>query len=191
MNQPNYAAAASGQRFLMLDRDGVVTAENGYLSDPDGVDLLPGVTASLARARELGLGAVIVTNQSGIGRGYFDEEQLRAVHDHMRALLRADGVDVDAVYFCPHAPDAGCRCRKPATAMVQQAAAEHGFRPEDGFVVGDRRSDIQLGQAVGATTFLTTQGYGRRFVDDPETQPDYIVDGLPEVISIVEQLLAQ
>lgn len=174
--------------FVILDRDGVVIVDKHYLSDPMDVELLPGVTRSLACIRELGMGAVIVTNQSGIGRGFFDEEQLRAVHARLLELLQADGVNVDGIYYCPHAPDDGCVCRKPETGLVLQAAEVHGFLPAACYVVGDRRSDIDLGRAVGATTFLTTQGYGHQFVDDPETRPDFVVSGLPEAVAIIESL---
>lgn len=178
------------RRFVMLDRDGVLMAEKGYLSDPDGVELLPGVVSGLTRLRELGMGTVVVTNQSGIGRGYFGESELRAVNARLRQLLLEHDVDVADIYFCPHAPDAACQCRKPATGLVQQAVRDHGFDPEQGFVVGDRRSDIQLGQAIGATTFLTTQGYGQKYVNDPETQPDFVVESLDEAAVIIERMTA-
>lgn len=180
----------AARRFVMLDRDGVLIAEQGYLSDPDGVELLPGVVSGLTRLRDLGMGTVVVTNQSGIGRGYFGDTELQAVNARLRQLLRAHDVDVAGIYFCPHAPDDGCECRKPATGLVQQAVSDYGFQPEQGFVVGDRRSDIQLGQAIGATTFLVTQGYGQDFVNDPETQPDFIVDTLEEAAVIIEKMTA-
>lgn len=179
---------AASKRFMILDRDGVLNVEKGYLSDPDQLELMTGVPDALKRLEELGIGRIVVTNQSGIARGYFDEAALQTIHERLRQLLEAEGASVDAIYFCPHASDDDCACRKPMPQSVETAVARFGFDPTASFVIGDRRSDIELGERVGATTFLTMQGYGSEAVKDPLVNPDYLVDGLPEAVRIIERL---
>ncbi|MDA1014392.1 MAG: HAD family hydrolase [Planctomycetota bacterium] len=175
------------KRFIILDRDGVLNVEKGYLCDPEEVELMPGVATALKRLEELGVGRIVVTNQSGIARGYLDKNGLRAVHDRLLELLREDGASLDAIYFCPHGPDDGCDCRKPETGSVETASIRFGFDPQQAFVIGDRGSDIELGHRVGATTFLTTQGHGRQTLkEDPQVKPSYVVDGLPDAVRIIE-----
>jgi histidinol-phosphate phosphatase family protein len=94
---------------------------------------------------------VVVTNQSGIGRGYYDLDALAAVHRRFEQLLQDAGVSLSGIYFCPHAPDHGCACRKPKTGLAEQAAADLGLKLGDSVVVGDKASDIHLGRAVGAS----------------------------------------
>ena len=96
------------QRFVVLDRDGTIIEEREYLSDPEQVRLIPGVGAALREFQQLGLGLVVITNQSGIGRGFFDHAQLERVHDRLSELLDAEGVHLDGLYICPHKPDDNC-----------------------------------------------------------------------------------
>ena len=177
------------RRFVMLDRDGTINVERNYLSHPDDLELLPGVVAGLAHLRDLGLGLVVVTNQSGVGRGYFDLERLEAIHQWLRALLRKAGVALDGIYFCPHLPDGGCGCRKPAPGLVRQAEADLGFDARQGFVIGDNGSDIALGRAIGAWTILVTTGYGQEALADPRVKPDFSASSLAEAASVIESCL--
>ena len=101
------------QRFVVLDRDGTINVERHYLSHPDQVELIANAALGLAALNTLGLGLIVVTNQSGVGRGMFDVARLDAIHARLRDLLAAEGVRLDGIYYCPHLPDAGCRCRKP------------------------------------------------------------------------------
>lgn len=176
------------RRFVLLDRDGTVIVDRPYLADPDGVQLLPGAAEGLRRIAGLGLGLVIVSNQSGVGRGYFGIDAVDRVNARMAELLAAEGVRLDGVYVCPHAPDAGCRCRKPRPGLVQQAARELGFEPARGFVVGDQPSDVALGRAVGATTFLVGRGEAPQTAgDDPG--PDHMARDLNRVADVLLTLL--
>jgi histidinol-phosphate phosphatase family protein len=178
------------RRFVVLDRDGTIIMERHYLSDPEDVELVPGGARGLRHLAELGLGLVVITNQSGIGRGYFDETCLGRVHQRMAALLEARGVRLDGIYFCPHAPEDDCQCRKPRRGLLELAAKEHGFEPRACFVVGDKACDIELGQQVGATTFLVSTGYGVRVAEDGKANPDYTVEGLAEAAQVIRGLLA-
>ena len=175
---------------MALDRDGTVIAERHYLSDPEQVELLEGAADGLRRLRALGLGLVLVTNQSAVGRGYFDLARLEEIHRRLRELLDAEGVALDGIYYCPHTPDAGCACRKPRPEMLRAAARELGFDPAQAFVVGDKECDVELGRGVGATTLLVRTGYGARLADEGKASADYVVDDLTEAARVVERLLA-
>jgi D-glycero-D-manno-heptose 1,7-bisphosphate phosphatase len=178
-----------GKRFVLLDRDGTVVVDRGYLSDPDELELIRGAGPALARLREQGLGLVIVSNQSGIGRGFLDEADLERIHARLAELLAKDGTALDGIYWCPHLPTDRCACRKPETALVARAAAEHGFDPAESFVVGDKACDIELGRRVGATTILVRTGYGEEASADPSVDADHIVADLPEAADLIGQLV--
>lgn len=178
------------RRFVLLDRDGTVIEERHYLSDPDEVALIPGAAAGLRALREQGLGLVLVTNQSGIGRGYFDRARLAEIHERLIALLAAEDLAFDGIYFCPHTPDDGCACRKPRTGLIEQAAREHGFEPAESFVVGDLPSDVALGRAIGATTLLVRTGHGARTEAEGESSADRVVDDLLAAAHEIRQRVA-
>jgi phosphoheptose isomerase len=163
---------------VVLDRDGTLNVEVHYLSQPDQVELLPGVADGLRALRSAGCRLVVVTNQSAIGRGFFDEARLAAIHDRLRALLAAQGIVLDGIYHCPHRPDEGCACRKPGPLLVERAAADLGFDPAEAFVVGDKPSDIDLGRGVGATTLLVRTGYGAAHEAAGDAVADFVVDDL-------------
>ena len=170
----------SSRRCVVLDRDGTIIVEKNYLSAPDQVELLPGAAEGLKQMSAMGLGLVVVSNQSGIGRGYFTESRLQEVHQRMSDLLASHDVYLDAIYHCPHTPENGCACRKPRTGLLDRAANDCRFDPATCFVVGDKESDIKLGQGVGATTILVTTGYGKETAVTSKSVPDFTVDGLQE-----------
>lgn len=174
-----------GRRFAMLDRDGTLIQERHYLSDPEDVELLPGVVDGLLSLRGMGLGLVVLTNQSGVGRGYFDVARLELVHARMNELLAHGGVALDGIYYCPHRPEDACSCRKPKAGLVNLASSELGFRPSDGFMIGDKAIDVQLGKAVGATTFLVLTGYGKQEQEEAAGYADHVVADLARVADIV------
>jgi D-glycero-D-manno-heptose 1,7-bisphosphate phosphatase len=178
------------RRFAVLDRDGTIIVERHYLSDPAQVELIPGVADGLRRLRQSGLGLIVITNQSGIGRGFFDWTCLERIHGRLHEVLRAERVAVDGLYVCPHTPQAGCPCRKPKPALLQQAAQAHGFEPRGSFVIGDKACDIELGRAVGAVTFLVRTGYGGQVSREKRVHPDYIVDDVAAAALIIRRLLA-
>lgn len=177
------------RRFVALDRDGTLIVERHYLSDPSEVELLPGAARGLCLLRALGLGLVVVTNQSAVGRGLIDLAQLARIHRRMRDLLQDAGADVDAIYYCPHTPDDGCVCRKPRTGMLDQAARELGFAPRESFVIGDKACDIELGRQVGATTFLVRTGYGAAVAAAAKVKPCHVVDGVLDAAWGIERLI--
>lgn len=173
------------RRFVLLDRDGTINVERHYLSDPDQLELYPGVGEALARLRQLGYGLVVVTNQSGIARGYFDLETLARIHDKLRALLKDFGVSIDGIYLCPHGPDEDCDCRKPLPGMVAQAVAELGFDPARAIMVGDKAVDVELGHAVGAAAILVRTGHGLK--SEGRCAPELVADDLPAAARWIEE----
>lgn len=171
------------QPFLvLLDRDGTLIEDKDYLADPAGVVLLPGVVDGLRRLQAAGANLVVVSNQSGVGRGYFTARDVEAVHRRLAALLAEDGVMLEKFIFCPHTPDDHCRCRKPAAGMLEQAAAATGLPLADAIVVGDKASDIEAGKVAGcATVLLRTPTNTGRETPSPEVSADVVVSKMPEV----------
>ncbi len=143
---------------VFLDRDGTIIEDKGFLDDPGGVEILPTVVEALRLLGERGFATVVVSNQSGIARGYFGDDAVRAVNGEIARKLAGDGVAIDAWYWCPHY-DEDCDCRKPAPGLVTRALDEHGFTLDGGAVVGDRGSDVALGHAVGVPGILLPGPY--------------------------------
>lgn len=177
------------KRYVLLDRDGTINVDRHYLSDPEQVELLPHSAEGLAELQRLGLGLVVLTNQSGVGRGLFDELRLGQIHDRLQELLRQRGVELDAIMACTHRPDEGCHCRKPLPGLAEIAARERGFSAAQSFVIGDKPCDIELGAALGATTFLVRTGYGGQYATDANVQPHFVVDDLLHAARIIAQLV--
>jgi D-glycero-D-manno-heptose 1,7-bisphosphate phosphatase len=153
---------------VFLDRDGTLMVEVGYCSDPANVAVYPGVREALTALRDAGFSLIVITNQSGIGLGYYTEEDYRAVHAE---FIRQIGPGlIDGVYFSPDTPDSGSPRRKPAPGMIYEAAREHSIDLARSYFVGDREGDVLCGVNAGLRTVLVETGYGRRF---PECAPDY------------------
>jgi D-glycero-D-manno-heptose 1,7-bisphosphate phosphatase len=142
---------ASG-RVVILDRDGTLVVDRGYLADPMGLKFARGAVAGLELLREQRL--VVITNQSGVGRGLFTAADLEAMNLRLKVMVEEVGARLEGIYACPHAPEDHCGCRKPAQGLMQRAAAELDFDPAEAVVVGDKESDVDFGQAAGALTIL-------------------------------------
>lgn len=145
---------------VFLDRDGTITEEVGYLNHISRFRMLSGAGAAIRRLNAASLPVVVVTNQSGVGRGYFPEVLVREVHERMVAELAAEGARVDGVYYCPHVSADECACRKPKTGMLEQAAVDLRLDLERSFVVGDRAADVALAHRAGSRGILVRTGYG-------------------------------
>ncbi|HTU90641.1 MAG TPA: HAD family hydrolase [Gemmataceae bacterium] len=172
------------RRFVLLDRDGTLIAERHYLSRVEDVELLPAAARGLRLLNQAGLELAVLTNQSGLGRGYFDWAALNAIHEHLTRLLAGEGVSLAGIYVCPHTPDDGCDCRKPQPGLAQLAAAELHFDPAASFVIGDKPCDIELGRRLGAVTFLVRTGYGASW-EREGLRADYIVDDVLAAAHII------
>lgn len=148
---------------ILLDRDGTIIEDRSYLGDPAGVTPLPGAVEGLARLAAHGLRLFIVTNQSGIGRGYFSLDDYLACRARLNEILAASGVNIADEVFCPHDPDAGCVCRKPALGMWENLRGRHGLNPENCIIIGDKAGDLEFGYAAGfALSALVLTGEGAK-----------------------------
>ncbi len=166
--------------MLIVDAD--------YISDPSLVELIPGSAAALARARDAGLLLVCLTNQSGIGRGYYSESDFFAVQDRVDELLLREGVALDLVCYCPHSPEEGCSCRKPGTGLLDEAAGLFRWEPAASAMVGDKLSDVDLALNAGLKPLLVLTGKGR---DESESIGGRVgVEVVPDLAAAVDVLLS-
>jgi rfaE bifunctional protein nucleotidyltransferase chain/domain len=146
----------SGRPAVFLDRDGTLVEDVGYPRDPDQLRLLPGATQALAELRIKGFALVIISNQSGVGRGLLTREQADRVHSGLTGLLAEQGVSLDGAYYCYHGPDEACPCRKPSPHLLRTAADELGLDLARSFMIGDKRTDVEAGRAACSGTILLT-----------------------------------
>jgi histidinol-phosphate phosphatase family protein len=150
----------SGAPALFLDRDGVLMVEKDYVDDPDLVELVPGVPAALRQALAAGWLLIGVSNQSGLGRGRFTMAQFTAVMTRLDELLAEEGCPLHGFFYCPHAPDEGCRCRKPSPGLLAEAGRHYRWDPARSWVVGDKVSDVDLALDAGLQPALVRTGHG-------------------------------
>jgi D-glycero-D-manno-heptose 1,7-bisphosphate phosphatase len=163
-------------RALFLDRDGVVIEDRGYMRDPNDVVLLPSAAEALRRFADEGWKLIVISNQSGVGRGLITPVEMDAVQARFLQALRAEGVEVAATYICAHSPEERCVCRKPSPFLLKQAAAEHDVDLRQSWMIGDRESDLLAGRLAGCRTIWLRN---KRF---PETTlADRTVDHWDEI----------
>ncbi len=168
-------------KAFFLDRDGVIVVETDYLGNPDEVEIIAGTSAALKMMRQAGYLIVVVSNQSGVARGYYDEVAVKAVNGRIAGLLAAEGAKVDAFYHCPHHPDFSgvCNCRKPEPGMLLQAAAELDIDIGQSYMIGDKLSDVAAGRRAGcADSLLLRTGHGAT------------LGGVPADVKVADDLLA-
>lgn len=145
---------------IFVDRDGTIAEEVGYLNHVSRFRMFPFAAEAIRRLNQANLPVVVITNQSGVGRGYFPESLVHTVHERMIRQLATEHARIDAVYYCPHNGADGCDCRKPKPGMLERAAREHQLDLRRSFVVGDRYGDIELAHRVSARGVLVRTGYG-------------------------------
>jgi D,D-heptose 1,7-bisphosphate phosphatase len=183
---------------LFLDRDGTICEEVGYLRSPTQIRLLPGAAEAIRLANRQGIKTVMVTNQSGVARGFFTEEQMQDIHAELSRQLKKKDAFLDGIYFCPHHPSEGkdpyrrtCDCRKPASGMILRAAAEMDIDLERSYCVGDRFADLECGMRLGAKGVLVLTGYGKEEwatgIGTLWRQPSFVAIGLREAMEWILQ----
>jgi len=183
-----------GRRAIIMDRDGTVCDEVGYVNHVDRVRLLPRSAAAIRAANDAGFQTVVATNQAGVARGYFAESLVDEVHDRVRELLAVDGARLDGIYYCPHHPEVGepayrkvCACRKPLPGMLERARDEMGIDLTASYMIGDTVKDLEAGRRAGATSVLVLTGYGRGELQYQshawKVQPDHVAEDLFDAVS--------
>jgi D-glycero-D-manno-heptose 1,7-bisphosphate phosphatase len=181
---------------VFLDRDGTVNVEENYISSPDQLQLIPRAGTAIRELNKLGTRVFIITNQSGVARGYFSEAAVHDIHEALRALLKKENAFVDDFFYCPHLPGAEverynivCDCRKPKPGMLLQAQQQYAVDLRRSFVVGDRCIDIAAGKAVGAGTVMVSTGYGTQEILNCRNQPDFFAHDLLDGVQYIKQTI--
>jgi D-glycero-D-manno-heptose 1,7-bisphosphate phosphatase len=154
MPMPDQPLARPRQPAAFLDRDGVLNVDRGYTHRPDDLEMIPGAAEAVRLLNEAGYYVFVVTNQSGVARGFYPEAAIDQVHKHMQGILKKEGAHIDAFYYCPHHPDGtvkefaiSCRCRKPGPGMLEQAAHDWPIERSRSFLIGDKDHDLAAAQA--------------------------------------------
>ena len=180
-------------RAVFLDRDGTISEEVGYLNHIDRFHIFPGVALAIGKLNKAGFRVILVTNQSGVAKGYFPEALVREVHQKLQSELAREGAHLDDIYFCPHHPQASidayrlrCDCRKPAVGMLMKAADTHGIDLGASFMIGDKYVDLETAYRAGSRAVLVLSGYGKgEYLYQKESwarMPDCIATSLPEAV---------
>lgn len=182
------------RRAIFLDRDGTLVHARHYPSRPEHLVLYDGIAPGLRTLQQAGFALVVVTNQSGVARGYFTEDDLARLHDHLRRELAALGVTLDGIYHCPHHPDGAlpelalrCGCRKPQPGMVLRAAADLGLDPARSWFIGDILDDIEAGNRAGCQSILVDLGT-ERAPERPFRHPAYVARDTPHALAIIRDV---
>ena len=186
---------------VFLDRDGTIDEEVGYLDSPEKLKIIPASYQAIRLINENGMRVVVISNQSGVARGFFTEEFVRAINDIIKADLLQHGAVIDKFYYCPHHPEHGkgaylqnCNCRKPAPGMLLQAALELNIDLSLSYFIGDRLIDMETAKNVGAKGVLVKTGYGKDLLRaegpdraTPENEPDFIAADILEAVLLILQ----
>ncbi|MDO4325973.1 MAG: HAD family hydrolase [bacterium] len=162
----------SGRKVVFLDRDGTINEEVNYLYRKEDLRLIEGVPQAIALLNQAGYEVIVVTNQAGVARGYYTEEDVKVLHEYLNEVLAKDHAHVDAFYYCPHHPVHGigaykvkCRCRKPDIGLLEQAEETGKIDREHSWMIGDKTSDTKAGIAYGIKSILVGTGYGREIYE--------------------------
>ena len=184
------------RRAVFLDRDGTLNEEVGHMDQLARFRLYPFANRAVREINKAGLLAIVVTNQSGVGRGMFPEELVQAVHERLMREMQGAGARLDGIYYCPHHPQAEiekyrveCACRKPSPGMMEQAAERFGIRLEESFVIGDRYVDVEMAHRAGAASVLVLTGFGRdeweREREGGPQQPEHVAENVYDAVQWV------
>ena len=172
---------------VFLDRDGTVNVEKNFIDDPKDFKLYEGVSGAIKCLNKKGIRVILVTNQSGVARGYFTEERVNEINEYLKELLGNNGASLDGIYYCPHHPefDKTCDCRKPKPGLLKRAADDLQIDLQSSYIIGDKLLDLELASSIGAKGLLVLTGYGLETTRNLETgsvTPHFIAKGLKEAV---------
>ncbi len=171
-------------KAVFLDRDETILLDKGYMHDIKDIEFLPNAIEGLKEFQKKDYKLIIVTNQSGIGRGYFKEEKYLLFRDSFHKMLEEKGVHINKEYYCKHPPEENCACRKPNTALLEKAVAENSILVEKSFFIGDKASDIEAGKRIGCKTILIKKNEDKKDTS-ANIKPDFVCNDLFEASLIV------
>ena len=166
-------------KAAFLDRDGTLIEEVNFLSNVEDLRVFPYTFEAVKLLKDAGFLVIVVTNQSGIGRGIYDEAAMNSIHDEMQSQL--DGM-IDAFYFCPHLPCDGCSCRKPSLGMIEAAMKDFSIDLPNSWMIGDKKIDVETGQSAGSKTAMVMTGYGRGHANALDSTPDVLAENLLDAV---------
>ncbi len=186
------------RRAVFLDRDGTINEEVGYVNHISRFKFIPSALRGLKLINKLGLLSIVITNQGGVARGFFDEKFLKELHGKMLTEVKKAGAKIDKIYYCPHNPQGSvkkyairCNCRKPATGLIERAINDFNISLKNSYYIGDQRRDIEFGKRLGLITILVKTGYGRgelyfkKF--NKKLSPDYIAENLLDAAKWIQK----
>jgi len=177
-------------KAVFVDRDGTINVDGPYLSDPNKFQMYPCVGDGVKKLKEHGFKVIVITNQSGIARGYLTEKDLEKIHEKMKKEFQKHHTTIDDIYYCPHHPDDHCECRKPNIKLFQQAIQEHHINIKKSYVIGDKMKDVEAGKKIGVKTILVpvtgTDEERKIQGQKKEDKPDYVA---PNFFNAVEWIL--
>ncbi len=167
---------------VFLDRDGTINEDTGYIDSPERLVIIDGVFSAIKRLNSKGFKVVVITNQSGVARGYFSKEAADAVNKRLEDVLKKNGAHLDGIYYCPHHPDDNCECRKPKTGMLEKAKKDLHIDFEKSYVVGDKVSDVEIARKIGGKGILVLTGAGKDEEGKLLHKPSYIANDLKDAV---------
>lgn len=190
-------------RAVFLDRDGTISFEVGYIDNVNDFKLIPGVTKALYELQELGFKLIVISNQSGVARGYFPESRVSEINNKMNGLMKEAGIEFDGIYYCPHLESGSvkdyavnCSCRKPKPGMILKAENEHSIDLNSSFMIGDSIVDVQCGKNAGLKTIFVRTGHGTKNEAGLENfslaeRPDHIADDLSAAVEFIRKEMGE
>lgn len=181
--------SAADRPAVFLDRDGTLVEDTGYLSTPEQVRLIPGTADTLIALERAGVARIVITNQSGIGRGRYLRSAFDATQRELERQLRDAGATIDASYHCPHAPEAGCLCRKPGTALYREAIATWAINPARSWCIGDQLRDLEPAKELGCHAMLVRTGHGGQHVEAARALGADVSDDLASGLAVLSHYI--
>lgn len=176
-------------RAVFLDRDGTILEEVHYLTKIDDLVFIPQAAKAVREINQLGFKAIVITNQSAVGRGMLDIKDLENIHKVMMGKLKKQGARVDDIFYCPHHPEEQCGCRKPKPGLVLQAAKKHLLDIKTSFMIGDNIIDMELSKAVGCHGILVRTGYGKSTEENYKIPKEWIADNIGKAVSLIRNFV--
>ena len=170
------------QPAVFLDRDGTINQDTGYIDSPERLFIIDGAASAIKRLNSKGFRVVVITNQSGVGRGYFTKEAADSVNKKLEEIPKREGAHLDGIYYCPHHPDDNCECRKPRIGLLEKAKNDLAIDFKKSYVIGDKGSDIEIAQSIGGKGILVLIGSGKDEKQKLDHEPSYIATDLKDAV---------